>query len=265
MLARMPRPAARRTPAEIEELRRQVHALSWHHQIDLGDGILTPGRDRSARKLAELRLPPLAGRSVLDVGAWDGYFSFAAEADGASRVMATDSVMWRDVPGCSKVPFETARAALGSRVEDRFVDVLDLDPEPLGTWDVVLFLGVLYHMRDPMLALERVASVTGDLLVLETLSDAAFSRRPLAAFYPGSTMNGDESNWWGPNAAAVVGMLEGVGFRDVRVISGTGLGRRAGRLLYNAANVAHSRASPSRTSLPWSYVQTDRLIVHARR
>ena len=75
-----------------EVLRARVGELKWHHSIDLGQRIVTPGQDNSPRKLARLNLPrSLEGKTVLDVGAWDGYFSFEAERRGAKRVLATDS------------------------------------------------------------------------------------------------------------------------------------------------------------------------------
>ena len=123
--------------------------------------------------------------------------------------------------------------ALGSKVEDVDVDVLDISPETVGgTFDVVLFLGVLYHMRHPLLALERVRSVTRELLILETHVDLLGLRRPAAAFYPGFELDGDWSNWWGPNPAAVRGMLEQVGFESVeQVHPSSWLPSRAARLL----------------------------------
>jgi tRNA (mo5U34)-methyltransferase len=243
-------------------LREAVDSMSWHHQIDLGHGIVTPGGDRSAQKLAALQLPPLAGKSVLDVGAWDGYFSFAAERLGASRVVALDSVIWQHV---SKQPFELARAALASSVEDIELEVMDISPDTVGHFDVVLFLGVLYHMRDPMGALEAVSSVTDELLVVETLTDMNFTRRPAAAFYPGAYMVGDDSNWWGPNEAALLSMLREFDFAAVQTIDKPTTARRLRTALRNLANVAHSRLTPGRTPLPLGYVATDRAIVHAHR
>jgi tRNA (mo5U34)-methyltransferase len=249
-------------PQDPAELRALVGSYMWHHQIELGNGLVTPGRDRSAEKLAALELPRLAGKSVLDIGAWDGYFSFAAERLGASRVVALDSVIWRNV---SKAPFEIARGVLGSEVEDIEMEVLDIGPDAIGEFDVVLFLGVLYHMRDPMAALEAVASVTKEVLVLETLVDLTFTRRPAAAFYPGSYFNGDHSNWWGPNPAAVVAMVREFGFRDVRITRKAGAAKHLYRTARNLGIVAHSRMSKARTNLPLGYLTTDRLVLQARR
>jgi tRNA (mo5U34)-methyltransferase len=174
--------------------------------------MVTPGPDRSAEKLGWLHLPDLRDKSVLDVGAYDGYFSFAAERLGASRVVAADSYVWQRPNG--KDGFEYARDALGSKVEDIEIEVLDISPETVGQFDVVLFLGVLYHMRHPLLSLEKMASVTKERLVVETLIDVTFMRSPAAAFYPWKMLR-DETNWWGPNRAAVLGMLQSVGFPQV--------------------------------------------------
>jgi len=71
----------------------------------------------------------------------------------------------------AKEGFELARRVLDSKVQDADIDVMDLAPERIGTFDLVLFLGVLYHLRHPLLALERVASVTEEQLILETHVD----------------------------------------------------------------------------------------------
>jgi tRNA (mo5U34)-methyltransferase len=202
------------------ELREQIAAINWFHTIELAPGVVTPGKEITANRVDLLRLPPsLSGRTVLDIGAWDGFFSFEAERRGADRVVAADQFAWHGDNWSSKAGFELARRALGSKVEDVDVDVLDLSPDTVGTFDVVLFLGVLYHMRHPLLALERVASVTRDLLILETHVDLTWTRRPAMAFYPGVELNWDPTNWWGPNPAAVVAMLQAVGFTCVELVT----------------------------------------------
>jgi tRNA (mo5U34)-methyltransferase len=156
---------------------------------------------------------------VLDIGAWDGFFSFEAERRGAKRVLATDSFCWGQGGWGSKAGFDLARQILGSRVEDLVIDPLDLTPERIGTFDLVLCLGVLYHMRHPLLMLERVFSVTSHHLILQTQVDLSALDRPALAFYQGTELNNDPTNWCGPNPAAVVAMLKSVGFKDVRIIS----------------------------------------------
>ena len=203
-----------------EELKKQVDEIRWFHRIDLGNGVVTPGLDDSPAKLARLKLPKsLAGRSVLDVGAWDGFFSFEAERRGASRVLAVDSFCWTGDGWGSKRGFELARRTLGSKVEDRELEVLDLAPEAIGMFDVVFFCGVLYHMRHPLLALEKVASVTKSHLIVETKVDLLFTRTPAMAFYLGDGLNGDPTNWWAPNVNGLRDMLRAVGFQKFLVVS----------------------------------------------
>jgi tRNA (mo5U34)-methyltransferase len=218
---------------DVDELRGQVASIRWFHSIDLGNGIVTPGVDRSARRLKGLRLPAtLQGLTVLDIGTFDGFYAFEAERRGAARVVATDSAVWRN-PAIGKAGFNLARSALRSKIEDREIDLLELSPGELGTFDLVLFLGVLYHVRDPLLALERVAAMAKNHLILETHVDMLGSRRPMAAFYPGKELKDDASNWWGPNPSAVVGMLKAVGFTRVEVVFTTPVAGRAARAVKN--------------------------------
>jgi tRNA (mo5U34)-methyltransferase len=225
-------------PIPPDELRARVEALRWYHTLTLPHGIVTRGADHTAARLDRLQLPrDLSGRSVLDIGAWDGFFSFEAERRGAVRVVACDYYAWHGTgwgTGQGKAGFDLARTALGSRVEDVSLDVLDLSPERVGRFDVVFFLGVLYHVPNPLLALERVASVTERMLVLETVVDLVGIDRPAAAFYPGRELNDDPTNWWGPNPAAVRGLLHAVGFTRVEQITPTRtLPYRAARAIYH--------------------------------
>ncbi len=255
-------------PTDPAARRRLVNSYAWHHQITLPGGITTPGQDKSARKLSALRLPSLVGKSVLDVGAWDGYFSFAAERLGAQRTVALDSYVWENasVHPDGQNPFRLAHSLLESRVEDVHMEVLEIAPDTVGEFDVVFFLGVLYHMRDPMMALEAVASVTRELLVVESLVDLVFHRRMAMAFYPGTYLGGvDRTNWWAPNPKTLVEMVREFGFREVTIIDPPGLGRRLYTTARNAGIWLVHRLSPSRNNLPLSYITMDRCIIHARR
>lgn len=201
------------------ELERAVAAIRWGHRIHLGGGVVTPGLWDTPQILERLHLPAdLSGQSVLDVGCWDGFYSFEAERRGARRVLATDSFTWQRQSWGSKDGFELARRVLHSRVEDLEIDVLELSPEKVGVFDLVLFLGVLYHMKHPMLALERAAAVTGRLLIVETVIDLLYVPARALAFYPGAELNQDESNWFGPTPSAVEAMLRAVGFRRVEMV-----------------------------------------------
>ena len=215
-------------PSSAELLRARAAQVDWFHSIELRPGLVTHGADDTSARLKLLELPAdLSDKTVLDIGAWDGYFSFEAERRGAERVLAADT--WNEQTGGAKRGFELAREALGSRVEDREIDVMDLSPDSVGQFDLVLFLGVLYHLRHPLLALERVASVTRHQLILETHVDLTWTRRPAMAFYPQKELNWDVTNWWGPNVAVVAAMLKDVGFEEVRLLTDRSLAYRVAR------------------------------------
>ncbi len=134
-----------------------------------------------------------------------------------------------------------ARQALGleDRVEDKYVNVMDLSPDTVGgTFDVVLFLGVLYHLRDPVTALERAGSVCDELLVLET--ETALNWLPYAAsrVYVDDDLNRDESNWYAYNTSALSRLLLRIGFSRVSVVYKTPAARRAGRAVARVMDAA---------------------------
>ncbi len=235
-----------------EELQKNIAAIRWFHRIKLDEGVVTPGLDDTPAKLRRVKLPEdLTGRSVLDIGAWDGFFSFEAERRGASRVLAVDSFCWSGEGWGSKAGFELARRTLNSKVEDAEMEVLDLAPEKIGTFDVVLFFGVLYHMRHPLLALEKVSSVTKSHLILETKVDLLSLSAPAMAFYVGDELNHDPTNWWAPNISGLCDMLRAVGFRKFEIVAKPGfwLGRWLRALRHGDS--------------PWRESQRGRVTVHA--
>jgi len=242
----------------VPDLERRVAAHRWYHSIDLGGGIVTHGIDDTPVRLARLDLPAsLEGLSVLDIGAWDGFFSFECERRGAARVVATDYYSWHGSGWGAKAGFELAREALGSHVEDVDVDVMDIAPGRLGTFDLVLFLGVLYHLRHPLLAIEKIAAITRGTLILETVVDLVGLGRPAMAFYPDRELKADPTNWWGPNQEAVVGMLKSAGFDDVRVVTPTP------GPLYRGARAAWHRLRGRNRLIP--AFRQDRAVFHARK
>jgi tRNA (mo5U34)-methyltransferase len=193
--------------------------IRWFHSIDLGNGVVTAGR----RPIAELKIQAdavfrdgVSGLSVLDVGAWDGYFSFEAKRRGAARVKATDHFCWSGAGWGTKAGFEFARDVTKLDIEDQEIDVPQISLETVGSWDVVLFLGVFYHLKNPFDALERVASVTNKRLIVESHVETQLSpERPAMMFYPGAELGGDPTNWWGPNPSCIIEMLRTCGFEHV--------------------------------------------------
>jgi tRNA (mo5U34)-methyltransferase len=240
----------------MQDLKSRVAAIRWYHTIDLGNGIVTRGVDDTPQRLARVGLPAsLQGLSVLDIGAWDGFWSFECERRGAARVVAADYYSWHGSGWGTKDGFNLAREVLGSRVEDVDIDVMDLSPERVGTFDLVLFLGVLYHLRHPFLALERVSALARQRLILETVIDMVGFERPAMAFYPGRELNNDPTNWWGPNVPAMEGMLARLGFTHVETVS------PPRGPLYRAARAAwHALQGKNKPGLAF---RQDRAVFHA--
>lgn len=203
----------------------RIQAKDWYHVIEVAPGIRTPGRYDPRPWLDAMGFPSdFTGKTVLDVGSYDGFFAFEAERRGAERVLATDR---HPAAHCG---FATARELLGSRVEYAITSVYDLSREIHGTFDVVLFPGVLYHLRHPVLALDKIHAVCKEYAFVEThvLDDDLIHRgehhrlaslhpmlaeTPLLQFYPGEELNGDSSNWVAPNVACLEAMLATSGFR----------------------------------------------------
>jgi tRNA (mo5U34)-methyltransferase len=204
-----------------DELRARVAELPhWWHSMELRPGIVTPGRKSVELMREEAGIVfqglSLAGRSVLDIGAWNGHFSFDAARRGAARVVAADHFVWHSPEIQGRRSFELAREALGlgALVEPLDLDVPDITPG-IGRFDVTLFLGVFYHLFDPMDAMRRVADVTTGCLVVETHQDAQDQARPMMVFYPGDTLGGDATNWFCPNPPMMLELLRELGFARI--------------------------------------------------
>lgn len=214
----------------LEEKQNLVQSRSWYHSIEIETGLVTPGRLSQAhlrQMLQYLQFPDsFEGLIVLDIGAWDGFFSFEAERRGAKRVVALD-VDPPDTHG-----FAIAKELLDSRVEFMRGNVYDLSAETYGNFDIVFFFGVFYHLRYPLLALDRIRQVVTQYMLMETncmdnrlvladqnaVSLAAIDPRlmdiPLYRFFRHDELNpGDFSNWFSPNRRAVEDALWSAGFR----------------------------------------------------
>ena len=126
------------------------------------------------------------------------------------------------------------RSILFSRVFGNRFDAVDIDLDSpnislnsLGEFDVALFAGVFYHLVDPIAATREVAALVKEVLVLETYVEPGDgSGRPGMIFYPGAELNGDASNWWGPNVECIVALLKKFGFSNITVKGGSGPSRK---------------------------------------
>lgn len=201
----------------------QVADLKFYSPFDFGERRVRPLHvaRRFRRRLRLLQIPEdLSGKTVLDIGAWDGWFSFEFERRGAKRVLAIDTYAWDRMGGLDC--FLAAREHFQSKVEYQRLDVHDLDPRDVGTFDLVFCAGVLYHMRHPLLGLERIKAVTAERLVLEThqLIPAMHERVPVIRFFPGDGRTPPSPGGF-PTKAWVLEALQAAGFVDARVVYST--------------------------------------------
>ncbi|MDD1444271.1 DUF1698 domain-containing protein [Dolichospermum sp. ST_sed3] len=218
-----------------DKLREKVQAIPyWYHKIELPYGIVTPGWapiDSSA-----YRIPTdLTGKCILDIGAWDGYWTFEALKRGAAKVVAiddfsdylstlssTDRKAWE--------PFDLCRSALGysedqcNRIE---MSIYDITEERLGTFDIVFFFGTIYHLRHPLLALDKISAICKHEIYVESaiLDDYSPYRggighgypnqQMIMEFYPGRQYGNNETNWWAPTLLCLMNMTYAAGFKHI--------------------------------------------------
>jgi tRNA (mo5U34)-methyltransferase len=200
----------------------------WFHTFALAPGIYTPGiaRDHGYR-LAVLGCDRFAGRSVLDIGAFDGFYSFLAEARGARHVVAIDNEQYVDwvrarfgVTLQGGVGFRAIAGLVGSRVEYRRIDAVDV--RELGErFDVVLCFGVLHRVTDPIALLGALADVlaAGGEIVLETygsrlLGDVA----AIDVHEPGEVYARDEFVYWGFSPEGLRRLARIAGLDELEVV-----------------------------------------------
>jgi tRNA (mo5U34)-methyltransferase len=186
-----------------DDLIRLAAKLKWVHQIDLGNGFVTPGQwPRHPQILKPFGELEFRGKKVLDVGCWDGLYAFEAEQRGASEVYATDLLSQR--PFADHPTFAVARAALKSRVK-YFPQTSVYDVEQLGVrdFDIVLFSGVYYHLKDPLRALAMLRRVVKD--GAQIFVEGAVLNEPgcYVVFHYRTPYAKDYSNWWVPTAACL--------------------------------------------------------------
>jgi tRNA (mo5U34)-methyltransferase len=244
------------------ERQAQADAIPfWWHSIELGEGAVSRGHktpERHAAEVEALALPDLGGRSVLDIGAWDGFYSFHAEERGAARVVALDHFVWGvdmandppnpyprlDLDGLpGRRGFDLAHRLRASRVEPVVGDLMTMDLARLGTFDVVLFLGVLYPLQDPLGALRRLREVTGGLAVIEThaIAAAGLEDRALWQLYPGDELDADPTSWWGPSERGLLDACRAAGFASAEVVHRSPSRGEAGDRMTRRRMVAHAR------------------------
>lgn len=215
-----------------QELIEKIAAIPyWYHKIPLRDGVVTPGW--APLSLDAYRLPEdMTGKTVLDVGAWDGGFTFEAIRRGAKHVTAIDD--FSDTCGGDTnasrsgewETFDLCASALG--VQDRCIresmSVYDVDKFGM-QYDYVFFFGTFYHLQHPLLALEKLRNACrGSIFVESAITDGCQSaytdyvysgEECVLEFYPGAEYGKNTSNWYVPTLKCLRAMVRTADFTNV--------------------------------------------------
>jgi tRNA (mo5U34)-methyltransferase len=216
------------------DIRQRIEELGdWFHNMELRGHRTAPHHflgDYPAikwRTFSHAIPAELSGRTVLDVGCNAGFYSIEMKRRGASRVVGID---WDER--------YLQQARFAAEMSDVEIEFRRLSVYEIATlrekFDIVLFMGVLYHLRHPLLALDLLHEhVTRDLLVFQSMQRGSADVEPLAPDYPFSETeifdrrefprlhfiehkySGDRTNWWVPNRAAVEAMLRSAGYTIV--------------------------------------------------
>ncbi len=212
---------------QASELRAEVDRFPWYHTLELGDGVVTPGMFDHRGAEDRHGIPAdLSGMRCLDVGTMDGFWAFTMARRNAAEVVAVDvedpeQLDWppavrarvvKTLDETKRDRFELARDALGLAVQRRECSVYRLDPDELGTFDLVFCGDLLVHLKDPASALQRIRAVCRGVAVIcnPVKEHFPYRRRPLAQF------DGiDEFEWWLPNMAALERLVRAAGFARV--------------------------------------------------
>ena len=203
-----------------------IARFGWYHTIDLGGGVVTEGMFDHRPVLARYLVPEdLSGTRCLDVGTMDGFWAFEMERRGAAEVVAidlddpdrldwpnslrADTVMTLDIEKGQR--FETARAALDSRVKRELRSVYELDTD-LGTFDFVFCGDLLVHLKNPVAAVENIYKVCrGSATICNPVTRFRGGRGRALAEFDGI----DYFQWWALSEEALVRMMRAAGFARV--------------------------------------------------
>ena len=204
---------------------QRASEIKWYHSLELAPGHVTSGMFDLRPFVGEYGIPErLDGKRVLEIGTWDGFWAFELERRGA-EVVALDlddqsELDWppRRRPQEFNEPprgtgFRLAKEILGSNVERVVCNVYDAKPEDLGTFDLVFCGSVLIHLRDQLLALERIANLTapGGMFISAEEYDPASGLVP----FPVSRYRTDRDSavvFWQPSIRTWKSMLWSAGF-----------------------------------------------------
>ena len=168
--------------ASLEALQKEIDAIHWYHEFDFGNGLRAVSKSQAEdhRQIwkfiqAELDKIDFTGKSVLEIGCWDGYWSFYAERRGARRVLATDDVSQNWANGAG---LRLAKRLLKSSVDvNQSVSIYEAS-KLNETFDIVLCLGVYYHLVDPFAGFAEVRHLMHENSIAVFEGDATLALRP---------------------------------------------------------------------------------------
>ncbi|MGH9967892.1 MAG: DUF1698 domain-containing protein [Pyrinomonadaceae bacterium] len=245
----------------IAELKRLE---PWFHCIDLGEGLTTKTESVMGEpvdhphgpwQVIQKCLPgDLRGKSLLDVGCNAGFYSIQAKRRGAARVLGVDGQRQHIRQAL------LVRRVLGVDVEFRRMNVYELEPHALGQFDITLALGLIYHLKHLVLALENLYKVTREMLIIETailppehtkppfthpLGEAEMRLHPFAFVENPPDAKEQVANWFLPSIEGLEALLKNIGFDRIEVVEVKN---------ERAVLICHRRAVPSEADVRHHYV-----------
>lgn len=235
--------------SEDMDLREKIKAISyWYHKIELPGGIVTPGW---APICAEKYAIPndLSDKRILDIGAWDGYWTFEALRRGAREVIAIDDFSDNlGEPEKAKrnkwETFDICREAFGY-IDHHFengwlndngqmcrrqqISVYDISEDLLGRFDIIFLFGTIYHLKYPLLALDKISAICDGEIYIESaicddyspykggLNKGYRDNNMVMEFYPTKEYGNNQNNWWVPTLQTLAYMVQSVGFDNIEL------------------------------------------------
>jgi tRNA (mo5U34)-methyltransferase len=214
-----------------ELLGEGADAIDWYHTQELAPGLITPGMFDLRPLIGHYGLPDsLAGMRVLDVGTFEGFWAFELERRGADVVgLDIDDVQDLDWPprlrpaegGKRGEGFAMARKALGSSVERVAMPIYNATSEQIGSFDMIFCGSVMIHLRDPMLALERLAALAkpGARLIFTDEYSPKLDRLRFLGIRSSAEFLGESPwmTWWRPASRTWVTMVRCAGWENARI------------------------------------------------
>ncbi len=202
-----------KSPVEIQAV---IDQYFWWHSIDFGNGIISKGQASldMIKDIGGALTDGLdwRGKSLLDVGAWNGAYSIMAKQKGAGRVVGSDYFVWTHPEFKGRETFDIAVELTGLDIARLECDLPHITPDNVGKFDAVLFSGVFYHLLDPIGLTRSISECASHVFIMETHQDCLDCARPGMIMYPGISLNNDPTNWWGPNPQCVYELLKEFGF-----------------------------------------------------